>query len=425
MPPDRAQEHGYAKMTDESDLSLEIVILLILGVFGFLFGTLLLKIHTGDLPYNPDSTYGLFLVIVSFQVITMGKTPFGDLRRSWVLIMTGMCTAVLGMAACFIPGYLTESVRILVGIVLFAGGITLLIQLFVSEKKARTWIKVPGILRQLTVACGLVYMLTVVLGLVTLLPGMTTNPQTALLLVIYGVSFFYLSWCIWRVARSYPPEEPNDSALAAPISYDAGSKVRFRFLRDASLSLSPAILLLLGVLFTFLGLLLFPVSLGLIVFSPDGQLGLLLTIMAIQLMALGDTPMGRFKRSWLMVVTGVVFAALGVVSSIIPGLLTGIIQILLGVLNVVGGVALLLKQFLPIVREIRTPPAAPVIVPPILKKLNVTQTVLNILTVAFGISMLIPGIVSGLIIAGILVVNGLLLLILASLLQKLSTMQPG
>ena len=68
-------------MREESDLSLEIVILLILGVFMLLFGLLLFKIHTGDLPYNPDSTYGLFLVIVSFQVITMGKTPFGDLRR--------------------------------------------------------------------------------------------------------------------------------------------------------------------------------------------------------------------------------------------------------------------------------------------------------------------------------------------------------
>jgi hypothetical protein len=71
----------YFKVRAESDLSLEVVILLILGVFMFLFGLLLFKINTGELPYTPDSTYGLFLVIVSFQVITMGKTPFGDLRR--------------------------------------------------------------------------------------------------------------------------------------------------------------------------------------------------------------------------------------------------------------------------------------------------------------------------------------------------------
>jgi uncharacterized membrane protein HdeD (DUF308 family) len=423
MPLDRLQKQGYTKITDESDLSLEIVILLILGVFGLLFGALLLKIHTGDLPYNPDSTYGLFLVIVSFQVITMGKTPFGDLRRSWVLVITGMCTALLGMAACFIPGYLTDSVRMLVGIVLFAGGIALLIQLFVSEKKARTWIKVAGILQQLTFACSLVYTLTVVSGLVTLLPGITTNPQIALLLIIYGASFFYISWCIWKVVRLYPPENPNDSALTVPNSDNADSKGRFILLRDASLPLSAAILMLLGVLFLFLGLLLFPVNLGLIAFSPDGQLGLLLTIMAIQLTAMGDTPMGRYKRSWLMVIIGMVFAALGVVSSIVPGLLTGIIRILLGVLNIVGGGTLIIKQYLPMLRKIGTHPPAPAIVPPILKKLNVTQTVLNILTIAFGVSMLIPGLVSGLIIAGILVINGFLLLILASIVQKLTVMQ--
>ena len=124
MPSDGQRKQRYANMTEESDLSLEIVILLILGVFMLLFGLLLFKIHTGDLPYNPDSTYGLFLVIVSFQVITMGKTPFGDLRRSWALIIIGISTAILGMAVCFIPGHFTEFVRELVGIVLFAADCT-------------------------------------------------------------------------------------------------------------------------------------------------------------------------------------------------------------------------------------------------------------------------------------------------------------
>jgi hypothetical protein len=147
--------------------------------------------------------------------------------------------------------------------------------------------------------------------------------------------------------------------------------------------------------------------------------------MALQMMALGDTPLGKYKRSLLMIIVGIVFAALGVVSCIVPGILTGMIQILLGLLNTIGGAALLMKRFLPILREIGTPPAAPVIVPAILKKLTVTQTVLNLVTIAFGISMLIPGLVSGLLIAGILVINGLLLFILASFLQQLTGMQPS
>ncbi|MEN6292881.1 MAG: hypothetical protein ABFD07_12810, partial [Methanobacterium sp.] len=79
----------FLKMRKEYDFSIEVVILMVFAVFMLVFGFLLFKIHTGDLPYAPDSTYGLFLVIVSFQIITMGKTPFGDFRRSWALIIIG------------------------------------------------------------------------------------------------------------------------------------------------------------------------------------------------------------------------------------------------------------------------------------------------------------------------------------------------
>ena len=191
----------------DSDLSLEVVILLVFGVFMLLFGLRLFRIHTGELPYAPDSTYGLFLVIVSFQIITMGKTPFGDLRRSWAVILIGVCTAIIGMVACFVPGLLAEPVRILVGALLFAGGLALLAQLLFSEDKARIWLKIPGILRHLTIACIVVYVMSIILGLVTLLPGITTDGETAILLIIYGIGFFYLSWSIQNVTRTYPPGE--------------------------------------------------------------------------------------------------------------------------------------------------------------------------------------------------------------------------
>ncbi len=169
-------------MKEESDLSLEVVVLILFGVFWLLFGLTLFKIYAGDLPYNPDSAYGLFLVIVSFQMITMGKTPFGALRRSWALVFIGMGSAVLGIATSFIPGFFTNFIRELVGIVLFIGGIILFLQLCVSEKMARMWIKIPGILRQLTVACALVYALTILSGLITLSPSLRADPLTAIIL---------------------------------------------------------------------------------------------------------------------------------------------------------------------------------------------------------------------------------------------------
>jgi hypothetical protein len=176
----------------------------------------------------------------------------------------------------------------------------------------------------------------------------------------------------------------------------------------------------LGILLTVLGLLLFPVNLGIIAFSPDGQLGLLLTVTAIQMMSLGETPLGQFKRSWIMVMIGLLFAGLGIISSIVPGLLTGMLQILLGFLNLIGGAVSLIKRYLPRLREDNTPGSAPDIVPSNIKKLTAAQTTLNCVQIAFGTSMLLPGVVPGLLIAGILVINGLLLFILASVLSKVT-----
>ena len=49
--------------------------------------------------------------------------------------------------------------------------------------------KVPGVLRHLTLACALVYLFSIVLGAVTLLPGITTDLQTAVLLILYRICF--------------------------------------------------------------------------------------------------------------------------------------------------------------------------------------------------------------------------------------------
>lgn len=409
----------FLKMREESDLSLEVVILLLIGVFTLIFGLLLIKIHTGALRYTPDSTYGLFLVIVSFQIVTMGKTPFGDLRRSWLLIIIGITTAILGMAACFIPGILSEIVRILVGIILFGGGISLILQLYTSKEKAKTWIKNLGILRQLTIACTIVYILMIILGFITLIPGITTDYQTAVFLIIYSIGIFYLAWCLQLVSRIYNYDEIKNPAFDRENSNNNRSKSSFKLLQDASIPISIATIIMLGTLITLLGLVLFPVVTGMIPFSTDGELGLLLVINAIQIMVLGETPLGEFKRSWLMIIVGIIFASFGIFSCIVPGIFTGYIIVLIGFLNIVGGSLLIIKRYLPVIHAIRSPSVEELHIPAVVKKLMVSQTLLNIASIAFGLSMLIPGIIPGMVIAGILVINGLLFFVLASFIQKL------
>ena len=188
---------------------------------------------------------------------------------------------------------------------------------------------------------------------------------------------------------------------------------------DSALPLSLAIIILVGVLLTLLGVLLFPVMLGIIPFSPDGQLGLLLVITSIQMMTLGETPVGQYTRSWLLIIIGTVFASLGVVSCIVPGMLTPVITLLLGTLNVAGGVILLVQRYLPLLLTTREHPPDKADIPPIFKKLQIIQTTLNIVSIAFGLSMLIPGLIPGMVVAGILIINGLLLFKLVSILQRL------
>jgi len=354
------------------------------------------------------------------QIITMGKTPFGDIRRSWMVVIVGIFTAILGMLACFIPGLIAAQVRMLAGIILFVGGFALLLQLIFSKERAIMWIKIPGILQQLAFACGLVYLMSLILGFITLRPGITTDQRTAVLLVIYGISYFYLSWCIQRVNILYPPKVRQNPSKKSMTSDSPSLRNSFMLFKDASLPLQNAIIVLVGVLLTLLGLLLFPVNLGMIPFSPDGQLGLLLVITSIQILALGETPMGQYRRSWLLVTFGIAFASIGIVSCIVPGVLTGVIQILLGFLNIIGGSVVMIRRFFPMQHGIKKPPADPVPFSPIIKKLLIIQIVINILTIAFGISMLVPGLVSGLAISGILVINGLLLLVLVYTLHKWS-----
>jgi hypothetical protein len=198
------------------------------------------------------------------------------------------------------------------------------------------------------------------------------------------------------------------------------SKDGFSLFREASLPFSNAILIVVGVLIALLGFLLFPVSLGILPFSRDGQLGLLLVITSIQMMALGQTAIGQYTRSWSLIVIGIVFAGMGSISCIVPGILTDVIRMLLGLQNTFAGAIFLITQrLLPMLHNIRNPPAEPVTVPPIFRRLSIILTVSNIVTIAFGISALAPGLIPLLILPAILIVNGLLILVAAYILQKL------
>jgi hypothetical protein len=220
-------------------------------------------------------------------------------------------------------------------------------------------------------------------------PDRVGTPQMASVAMLFGISLVYLACVLQKISRRYP-------------------FARLRSEADGGLSMDHAMLLLTGVFMLLLGLLLVPVCLGLLPFSASGQLGLLMVIFAIQMLATGSTPIGAFPRTWLMVLLGSVFAALGVISCIIPGILVMPLTFLVGVLNIAGGIIGIVRVVLPVLKAGKSTAPAPTI----LRKINAALLVMNLLTILFGTTMLVSSLIPGLIVGGVLAANGCVLLYL-------------
>jgi hypothetical protein len=390
----------------EADLPLEVAILLIAGLMMLFTGMILFPVSAGILPYYENGLYGLLLFIFALQIITLGKTPFGEMRRSIPLIVFGMAVAGVGIVTCFIPDLLGQIPRILLFICLTPGGSLLFLQMFISKKKLRTWIKYGGIFRHLVFGCGAVYLSSNAIGLLVLLRDSADIALTAVIALVSGFTIIYLALILRKIYVTFPQTE-NIREEAVHLSIDK------------------MMLLVTGVFMLLLGILLIPVNLGQLPFSGSAQLGLLMVVFAIQMLASGSTPVGAFPRSWLMIILGLLFAVLGIISSIIPGILVKPLTIVIGVLNILGGISSVLKIVLPRMKKMKAPNAP---IPKVLRRFVLTQSVLGFLSILFGTSMLVSHFLPGLVVGVILFANGCILLYLIVVLldlEKTTELEPG
>jgi hypothetical protein len=388
-------------LLEETDLPFEVVILLIAGMALLITGVLLFPVSSGALPYYENGLYGLLLVMFALQIITMGKTPFGDMRRSKLLIVVGVAVAAVGIITCFIPGIFTQFPRMLLFVCFGPGGLLLFLHMCFDKKKLRTWLKYGGIFRHLISVCSLVYVLSMLIALLLWKQNLLTTPMIAVVVLIYGLAVGYLSGVLWKIYRAYPE--------AAKI--DGG---------DVALSIDQAIMLLMGIFMLLLGVLLIPVNLGRLPFSGSAQLGLLMVIFAIQMLASGSTPIGPFPRSWLMILFGFLFSALGIISCIVPEILVSLLTVFVGVLNILGGVLSLKKIFTPFLKK-EAGPRNPT--PTVLVRFFSAQLTLNLLTILFGASMLISHLFPGVVLGVVLGANGGVLLYLLYLLVSIDRLK--
>lgn len=379
--------------SEEAHLPLEVVLLLIAGMALLITGTLLFPISTGRLSYYENGLYGLILVIFALQMTTLGKTPFGDMGRSVPLITAGTAIGAVGIITCFVPDIFNWVPRLLLFLFLGPGGLVLLLQMLLSRDKLRTWISLGGaVFRHLIAACSAVYVTSMLSGLLVLWKSLLPARATAVVVLAFGASVVYLAVVLRKVYREYPEaEKPSE--------------------RDVALSTDQVLILFTGVLLLLLGWLLIPVNLGMLPFSGSAQIGLLMVLIAIKMLASGDTPVGTFTRSWPVIGLGTVFAALGIISCIIPDVLVLPLMILIGLTNVVSGIVGLWQA--------RPPRKGP----PILKRLFAAQLVLNVTTILFGLSTFVAKLIPGLVLGVILSINGCILLYILHIMVVLDRMR--
>lgn len=388
----------------KADIPIDLVILMIAGLTMVIAGLLLFPVYLGLLPYYENGLYGLLIFIYALQITVLGKTPFGDVpQRPLSVLILGIFVACVGIITCFIPDLLKEIPRFLLFICFGPGGIILLLQMFFSKGKFPMWRKKGGILMTLALNCAAVYSLSIFISILLIDKNFISGGLVAFSVLLYGVLIFFLTAVLYKIYAFYPDNTERQSG-------------------GVKLSDDRAVILITGVFMVVLGILLIPVTIGLLPFSGSAQLGLLVVIMSLQMVAFGNTPIRSFSRTWPLVWLGLFFGSLGIISCIIPWILVPTLTFIIALLNIGGGAIPFIKMLSSKQRDKGTDRG---FVPQVIKRLFLTQMLLNILSVVFGTSMLVKNLIPGPVIGIVLTANGSVLLYLLTLLFKIDEMKMG
>ena len=387
-----------------ADIPSDLVILLIAGLTMVIAGLLLFAVYSGKVPYYENGLYGLLIFIYALQITVLGKTPFGGIsQRTLPVLMLGIIIACIGIVTCFVPDLLKSIPRAMLFMCFGPGGMILLLQMLFSKDKFPLWKKKGGILMKLAVNCAALYSLSIVISILLLDKDFIPESLTAFSVLLYGLLILSLTAVLYKVYALYP------AAAKRPPG-------------GISLSDERAVILITGIFMVLLKLLLIPVTFGLLPFSGSAQLGLLVVIMSIQMTAFGNTPLRSFTRTWPLVFLGLLFASMGIISCIVPGIMLPWLTLIIAFLNIGGGAIPLVKMLTSLFSGEQKKTAQ---MPPVITKLLITQTTLNTLSIIFGTSMLIRNLIPGPVIGIVLTANGAVLLYLLSLLSKIDMLNEG
>lgn len=376
------------KILEEVNISLEVILLLAVGVIMLVLGAVLFPVSAGALPYYEDGLYGLLLIMFGLQIQTVGKTPVGFVKRSWPILVPGIIIAVIGFVTCFIPGIFGDIPKYLVFVIFGVGGILLVLQMFFGKEMYQVWkTRGGGIFTHLSVSAASVYFLEILIAIFIAVqifqPRLLPTILLAVVALLYGISLFYLALVLQSVYRFHPESDVS--------------------MRTSGTALGTVMGMQFGLFQMVVGCLLVPVNLGLLPFAVSAQQGTMMVLLGVQALVIGAIMTFAFTRNWIVFLSGMVFVAVGAFAIMVPDTIVGFLVILIGAFNIIGGLYLFYSLYGP-----KPKPGGPAPKPEgkVLRLARLIQalTLLTvILMIIFGVSVfiqnLIPGIIIGIILA--------------------------
>ncbi|KAF5086384.1 hypothetical protein DSECCO2_60180 [anaerobic digester metagenome] len=319
------------KKNNEIKIPLDVIFLLACGVMMFVLGIVLLFVARGFFPHYQHGIYGLFLIICGLHLQILGKTPVRHTLRTWPVLAFGIIVTIIGLVSIFVPGILGDIPKILVIILYGAGGILLLLNIFLSNDMYQLW-KTHGkkVYTHLIYSYATVYIFTsfiVITTIIQIFLEIIHIELFAAFFLLFSINLFYLAYNLQK-----PGQISTESTI--PISHSC-------------MSLRTVMEMQYGFFMLVSGSLLVLKSIGLIPFAYGAQMGTLVLLLGVQALVVGDMLTLQFDRNWLIILIGIIFVSFGTITIIVPDIFIIYLALFISLFNIMGGFYLLYRLLRP------------------------------------------------------------------------------
>lgn len=385
---------------DSAAISVNALFFILFGCFSVIYGILLIPIDSGALVSDSGAASAMFVITFAIMIGFLGLTPVGTFTQTTFLFLLGLVLVLVGSVAFIAPGTLHGQIDYLLAAMLLGLGLIRL-PIFLY-RRWRHRISVPTTFTVLYVA---MHLLSLALGLQILFAW--SRGATIPLLIALGVCMLLLARQANDLGSREPasvPANPHGTA-SAPASTPMGLSLRYQLMVLLAASLIfCAVMVILGIM-------------GVVPYSSRSSI-LFVFITAMQVMLVGDTPVRSFAPSWPLAFLGIFIASTAMVAAIIPGLIDGFLGPVIGVSNFLAATFGYVR-LVDVARRAKSSPAGPT--RRAMWKTIIVADVVYFLLLLFGLNMLVPGLIPGLLMLVVLVFSGITLAWLSFLLNRVKS----